>query len=352
MLLDFKNFINHEYLASTDYYTVYHATSRISYFYMQLETILRHMVLKKNIHTTIFRQPNNNWVYGDKVVKDMKTFKEFALDKLQQNKGEAIQDGYFYEQDGVTNMKNIPPVFDYFSWYKMFGISVNLTLASGQPSENSINYLVNNITYTDSSFIITRTKALLNLIFDNDQAFNDIMEFYNGCYNSTNENCSTSVLLQIHIKKEIIDEILYISTPHGLPITNNAGKILDMYQSGDYTKLKNHLHTISREHLGVCNNNMRSPNQPFTFDNYLACGSAYMMGLSNVPDSLLNVQGRFVCANEELIVTPGNVIVSSLDKNSFNDNYKFYELYKLLISLLIKSNKIDTVVNNLENMDI
>jgi hypothetical protein len=355
LLIGLKDFINHEFIASPDYYTVYHATSRMAYFCMQLQTMVRHMVLKKDIYTTIFRQPNKDWFYNENVVTNMKTFKEFALNKLQTNTGELISDDYKYEQDGITNNKH-ETRFDWFSWFKLFGLSVNFTLASGNPGENSINYLTNSISHTGTEFIVNEVRTVLRRIFDTDQAFDNIMHFYNQFYgqsdDSKSDNFSESVLLQIHIKKEIIDEVLYVSTPYGIPVTDNAGKILDMYQSGNYDELKNHLHTISREHLDTCKNNLSSPNQKFTFDNYLSCGAEYMMKTYGLQDTLKNVQGRFICANEELIVTPGNVIVSSLDKNSFNDNYKFYELYKLMISLLIKYNKINTIEDNLANMDV
>jgi hypothetical protein len=202
-----------EKLMSDDYYTVYHATTPLVMFLSEILTMYYHMYYKKPLSTTskVFRLENE--------IRDVNSFLSYQY-SLPSNK-------HF-------NLDNNQE-------FTAIGMSVSPSLYSGNSGENSIGYFSEKDSATVSSQDINKLiTSVVELFPFTDKRYIDVYiyklkrHFKRYFSNHLNKNeCINSVMYQIFIKKEKINDILYMSTAWGYKIDIDANEYFNNLQKGN-----------------------------------------------------------------------------------------------------------------------
>ena len=132
-----------------------------------------------------------------------------------------------------------------------------------------------------------------------------------------------SSLYQIFIKKEVVDSLLYISTPYGWPLPIKASEVLSSLQKNNFKSsiLPKINHSNFGEEINKLNIN------PEATKNRL-----HEYRLKN---NLDNLQARYVASAEEIIMKDDNVIIFDYNKDFSNDLGKNIKLYRLITDLIL-----------------
>jgi hypothetical protein len=350
-----------EKLLSPKYYTVYHGCPRASYFLMEIETIFYCIMQRRDVNSVLFRSKDNTWRYDNKPVNDMSSFKEYIVHNVKQNKPTNIRSILRNPENlinGVANSKNREYNLDHYNFYKKLGISVNLSIMGGKSGENTFEYFIDEVSNTSPNAIFNLINIMIDHYFPESTgswrtlAKFRIRQFYDQNYtvkNSNNyygtENKSDSVLIQINIKKEIVDDVLYISTPYGYPIDIPAHEILEYYQRGEFPSLFARIDSYNlssdrkfkKTFIPDIKNDRTSVK---TFNNWFGSVGDYI--LSSFPrGDVTNLQGRLVTANQELFLEKDNFVIKTFDKSGFDHSNRFFELYMLILYTLGESQILD-----------
>lgn len=373
-------YIAKEKMLSQNYYTVYHSCSRASFFYCQIMTIIYSLINKKNINTTLFRTKTEDWnglctsaedfykyidyhlKNGNQQIKTVETnipdintvddsnglvdnSVDDLLDKLiDKPTSEPTLATESEVVNGVMKRDKIyyPPGVDHFLWYKKIALSVNLSLLGGlKHGENTMSYFLSEDTHTSDDAIlnllnqyieyeltknITNEKLLQSLkllILKYQMAFKLLFE---SLYKNKTDKLFTSksMLLQMFIKKDVIDKILCITSPCGnlLPIT--ASEVMKDIQENKLFELESKINKI-----------FTTPDQYEFKPECLKNNTLTRMRNSYLSKHVINLQGRFVCADIDTISAEGNVIIDHLDKTTFDDKYRIQMAYKVILSMIL-----------------
>jgi hypothetical protein len=345
-----------EKLLSPKYYTVYHGCPRASYFLMEMETLFYCITQRKDVNSILFRSRDNTWRYGNKLVNNMSSFKEYIVHNVKQNEYDIPGDpeNLIY---GVANSATRINNLDHYLFYKKIAISVNLSIMGGKLGESTFNYFMDELSNTPEKSIFNLINIMIDHYFPKyseywrDLAKVKIRQFYDENYtlNSTNyygtENLSDSVLMQINIKKEIVDDVLYISTPFGYPIDIPAHEILEYYQRDDFPSLLDRIDSynssadlkFNKNFLPDIKNDNTSVN---TFNNWFGAVGDHLLG-KFPPRDITDLQGRLVTANQKLFLEKDNFVIKTFDKSGFDHSNRFFELYMLVLHMLGESQILD-----------
>jgi hypothetical protein len=216
--------------------------------------------------------------------------------------------------------------------------SVNLSLTGGyggisgestlhyfkSGSTNSEDIALNKISdYIDSTNMAQQQKQAykvkIQTCYTNFIRNIDYKNTFNAFMNTTNDK---SVVMQILIKKECIDECILITTPYGNPLPIEASLYLKLMQERKYDKLVNML-----------NNAYEMTNDKFVIDGERT--KELMQTYSIDTGSIFGVQGRLFNINQKVYSEKGNVIINKFTNSGFNSETKMNELFNILLEFTI-----------------
>ena len=317
--------LENERQMSGDYYAVYNATTIEWLFYNYYITFIRYLTLKKDIVVApLFRVPNSNWNHNGNEINNI----DDVISKLQYNVSNDIS-GWC---DGSWTTYNKNKKLDYFSWSKEFLLSVNLSITGGNHNdeddkESTLSYFKKGVVNANGA--LDRINEHIDSLFlsiDSKNIFKTkIKTFYNDYYNNETDKSKKdiSVLMQILIKKDIVDDVLRITTPFGFFLPYKASDYLKALQENKIEIIKDYLSTINR-----------LDDKHFKIDGH---ETKKIMKNFMINDGLLRaVQGRFIPVNEEVITTKGNIIINTWNDSGYDLNNKMFKLYEIIVSMMIE----------------
>jgi len=313
--------LSEEKSLTKDYYVVYNATTIEWVFYSYFVSFIRYLEMSKDmVVAPLFRTPNEKWKHNG---KDMHTVND-VLEQFKYNVNNNVKGWADGQNSTYSENKN----FDHYDWVKEHFISVNLALTGGfggNYGESTLHYFSSAQVHTSgamdkiASFIngMELSNDHKNLYLGKLRSFYD---FYHKSENNT-DNKDNSVLMQILIKKEIVDDVLVLTTPYGFPLPIKPSKYLNLIQNDDVDAMKVEMANI-----------YNLPDSNFVIDGAETKRRMGMFGIER--GDLRGVQGRFVPINEELVTTSGNIIINNWNSSGWDLNTKMFKLYEIILEMM------------------
>lgn len=351
-----------EIMMSGDYFVVYHAYGRAQWMVYELITVLYNK-LKGNdgVRNQLLRiddEPNtvikfyehlekNIEIETDRYNKVAKHNEETKNDeKLRQNDVSVYVDG----EKKCTNINDIinnknDAGLDYWSFFKVAGISVNLSAFGGKlnSGESTYSYFKNSRSNTAADFMFdVLLYRMLLKIFNDDGKTENIAKFfknkcdefkilYNNLYGTNGctiyPYCSGAKLLQIFIHKEIVDDVLYISTPYGNPLGLNTKQTLKNLRTGKIEDIKkdiiNKVNDVKNSGKDFCDR-LKILN-----NNTLARITEHKL-----TEDITNLQARFIAPSMLKYNDESNkIVINQLDNNNIDDTEHRLLIISFAVSL-------------------
>jgi len=324
--LEINNMIAKEKIYCENYFVVYHAAPMI-------------FKLIGDIQTIIYHAKNNKHISENMMI--------FRMNKLENKEVVDSHSFYNYMAKKTYNMK-----LDRESWYKDLAISVNLNLFGGQPdtAESTLEFFIKSIDFSDdiSQKIITSILTQFPLGKKTyDIYYNRIKKHHDKFY-----NYKKVILYQIFIRKNIINDILILTTPFGIPLELDPKTVLTNIQYGHHQNLLHPRQKISNidsivEDLNFIGDG-RSPyfNKPAPgkYHSQMNAHSVDRISFINTTDLRNNIdhlQGR--------LIGVANKIITGKDADSYDNVFMFnynnhfedmtaskLDLYKIIIDLMLE----------------
>lgn len=343
---------------ASDYYVVYHAMPRFALFLTQINTLLLSFEKNIPITTLLFRKHDRFWDIDGQTLTSTENFPEFVQYHININDPMRIYERKASETSAGVPTYNLYPKelengilthgvleykhgLDWFKWYKSAAMSVNLSIYGGTLKEEStIAYFVTSKSNSTSNDIFKLIDDKVNHLIPRDQPdiqteqkallvreqFKNLLKVaYKSLYDNQEvaRNKSNSILLQIFIKKEIIDKVLLISAPYGCIIPVKASEYLDMMQQNKMNEMQQKIVDIMENH-----NNYKFP--------FMKQNTLQRMRAGDMKNNLVDVQGRLVCADINSMGQEGNVIIKYIDSTNNSDDDKMSVLHKIFIKMMIQ----------------
>ena len=284
LLENVKIIIDKEKILCDDYYVVYHGTLRIHTFLYQIQTIIRHIILGKDMNKNclLFRIFPESSKYK---VKDVESFFEYIKYKAKES----------HTKFDIGNL-------DHELWWKKKAMAVNLSLFQGSGGENSFQYFISAHSRTSPTYIKNTIKKVINL-FPMEREYNQMFTKMFYMYFEQYYSGAKSSLYQIFIKKEVVDSLLYISTPYGWPLPIKASEVLSSLQKNNFNS--SILPKINHSNFGKEINKINiNPEE-----------TKRHLRMYNLKNNLDNLQARYIASAEEIIMKDDNVICHLCQKS-------------------------------------
>ena len=317
--------LENERQMSGDYYAVYNATTMEWMFYSYYITFIRYLTINKDIVVApLFRVPNSNWIHNGNEMHNIND----VISKLQYNISNNIR-GWCDDLETTYAINNN---LDHFDWAKEFLISVNLTLTGGNhigeiDGEATLDYFRLGSVHTNGALNkINAHIDSLSLSIESKNIFKTkIKSFYDHYHINATDKSKKDIsgLMQILIKKDIVDDVLRITTPYGFFLPVKPSVYLQLLQHNRISVIQDILRVIyskNNSEFSIDGEETKSRMQEFFIDRGL----------------LKAVQGRFIPVNEEVITKKGNIIINTWNDSGYDLNNKMYKLYEIIVSMLIE----------------
>lgn len=337
--------IGTERMMSNQYYVVYHACLRLSYYNMQIATIFNSLINNTPINTLLFRTNKKDWIVNnDNTLRDATNIAKYIQRHVDKNIPYMFYDQELKPEELFTNKPMQTGGLDLYPWFKKIGIAVNLSLLGGATNvyESTFDYFDKGVTCTQKETMF----GFLDQSIDNMLKVNNVdqemsgklkiiankyknifRQLYTYLYEKSDSFNSKTVLMQIFIKKEVANKLLYICTPYGNPLPFQASSVLDDLQSNKIGRIEGLLQNIKQ----VMNDDKNVNYEP---KELLGNTKAIIDKFSMINDPLM-IQARFVCTDIDTINERGNVIINHVNQNMINDTYHMHIIYKAVLSMII-----------------
>jgi len=337
---------------SKDYFVVYHATTSASLLLSVISTLLYNIEKKRNMSTILLRANKEVFKYGDKYMNnadDISDYLEYHLKNTVENitfKDRASgTDVQITNQDLINDSNNTYQkkcAADWFSYYKKIALSVNLTLFGGnfREGENTFSYFAQiQNSHTSPDFLLNLCVQAIKGHFDSypipqiyRSAFNDKCEqvikilydkLLNNGENKAFEN--PAVLLQIFVKKELVDKTIKISTPCGNLLNIPTKEVLDAIQKNKLDEILDYI---------------KEAGDKIALIPSLKNNTVERVKKIKAENSIVNVQGRFIGADIDTLNEEGNMIVNVINFNGTNHTTMLHYVHKAIYALEYEANKL------------
>jgi hypothetical protein len=307
-----------------DYYVGYNATTIDWVFYSYFKTYLRYIILGKDINVApLIRTPNSSWSFAGNQVYSVTRLYAYFHYHAANTLGWAGGTQQRYVMGASHNL-------DHFDWAKEHIVSINLSLTGGyktERGESTLNYFKSAKVNTDGALsMINDYINSLDLGGNDKRMFKAKIGSIYKHYHDSSEHPDKSVLQQYLIKKNVIDEFIYISTPYGYPIPILPSVYLHYMQLGDSEMLKKLLRDA-----------YKFPDWKFAFDPVST--KKHMRRFRMHRGELSGVQGRITGCNEELFTNLGNVLINTSSNSGFELSGKLSKLFMTIAEMLATCNQ-------------
>jgi hypothetical protein len=329
----YDKLITQERLHAKNYYVTYNATTIDWSFYSYFKTFLRYIEISKNINVApLIRTPDSNWYFDNTPVNSMQRLFQYFHYHVANQTPESSTNVRPYVMGETTNL-------DHFEWVKSHIVSCNLSLTGGYEGrcgESTLHYFKD--AYVHSTGAIDMINSYIDSLdlngVDKELFKTKILSIYEYYHKSIKHN-DMAVIQQYLIKKQAIDDILYISTPYGYPIPIDASIYLLYLQKADYSQLK----ILLKEAY-------EKPDNEFAFD---PVSTRHQMHEFNMHiDDLRGVQGRITGCNEELFTKLGNVIINTSTDSGFELTGKLSYLFTAIVDIIAACKKDNSCLSQIK----
>ena len=314
---------------SESYYVLYNATTFDWIYYYYFMSLIRYIILKKPICTLpLMRFKNLNAVNptGSPVSNVAEAVADINL-KIKNNV-EGYCDFRTLSFNDPRSLKNL----DHYSWAKEYMVPMNLSLCGGVSGvgESTIGYFKSAKVQT-SNAISFLTKYIDSLDYlPNESKHKFKQKILQSFIKMKMKSGEKSILTQTFIKKSEIDKVAILTTPFGFPLPMPLSQYLELMQLGEMKKLEEDIetfYTLPDEYF---------PIEPKETKKRMNEEIGHPSRNPYCTKGLRNVQARFIPVNEELITTPGNVIVNNWTSSGYSLNPKLNEIYKIVLELVLE----------------
>ena len=327
-----KMIIRERQLAN-DYFVVYTANTTSVKFYYDVLTIIYNTInydnfnlYKKKIRLT--SEHNSLDDFFDIIYK-----KIYMADNNITDINQVPKDPLLYE-----NIYN-DSAFDHSTFFKEKAISCNLSLFGnmGNSGECTLLFYLQNINVSDTTWLFGECKKRLTELLGKAN-----LKKYKLIFEKYFMEKQTGILNQIFIKKEIVDNVLYISTAYGLPLNNNkyydnasigsTRAFLELYRNGQIDEL---IDIIVKQNDSSSIKNIK---------NFLSLQDKWDILKKPDYNLLNNLQGRLVYDMD--IFDNNQVLFFETEYNDVNYEQYYNELITTILNDLTRS--IDENIINTE----
>jgi len=312
-----SDLIESEKQTAVEYYTFYSANTRVALFLQYVSTVLRFILVQKNITTLLLKYPTDVWITENgKKINTIKKFYDYLGGTIDRT-GDAVDGGHY--------------PLDHTPLYRALGTSVNLNIFGGgnpKNGEHTLQYFLCGNSQTKTTGIYTLIEnMILSFGFVGEMAKTiqaELTNFYKEvCNKNDSGNETKGTLLQILVKKTIVDKVVRITTPWGYPLPINTSVIMDLLQRNELNEIETKLKTIYDDNVTthmILPETTRSKMKSYYLNK----------------DDISYLQGRFISADENIIMTEGNVIINEISSDCRDSTQLLPKLYTLIITQILR----------------